>query len=200
MGPLFALYFHGRNATFIIERTRDERMSAENGLMWDSSSAAVAPDKVVRLRFQVSDAGSGELLQYGDDLFYLHGGYGGAFPKVEQVMQGRRVGDSASVCLAPEEGYGDRDPALIIEVPLAHFEEDLPRPGESVRVNRDDGVPMLFTVSEVSATRVTLDGNHPFAGRNLAFVFEVLAVRDSLAAERRAGFAFDHALAEPSFA
>ena len=50
---------------------------------------------------------------------------------------------------------------------------------------------MIFTGTAVSAEQVTLDGNHPFAGKHLAFEFEVLEIRDSVAAERRAGFAFD---------
>ncbi|MGD2074721.1 MAG: peptidylprolyl isomerase [Gammaproteobacteria bacterium] len=171
-------------------------MKPGNALIFNKVAQAVRQDKVVRLRFRVRDAASGELLQYGDDLFYLHGGYGGAFPKVERAMFGRRVGDAASVTLSPEEGYGHHDPSLVVVVPAREFEDGLPRAGESVEGRLHDGRLRIFMVTAASDRQVILDGNHPFAGRSLAFDFEVLAIRDSLAAERRAGFAFDGAFGE----
>ncbi len=166
-------------------------MKSDNVLIINANEELVEQDKVVRLRFRVSDAASGELLQYGDDLFYLHGGYGGAFPKVEQAMDGCRVGDSAKLTLSPEDGYGLRDPSLVLVVPSQDFRERRPEAGEAVEGQLPDGQAMVFTVTAVAGERVTLDGNHPFAGKRLAFDFEVLEIRDSIAAERAAGFAFD---------
>jgi len=151
----------------------------------------ICGDKVVRLHFRILDESTGELLQYGDDLFYLHGGYGGAFPKVERAMEGCRVGDSVEVVLAPEEGYGHRQPDLVLELPSAEFADDIPEPGAAVDGELPGGQSMTFIVSEVSGDRVILDANHPFAGKSLAFAFEVLDIRDSTDAERAAGFAFD---------
>lgn len=166
-------------------------MNASNVLIFKLDKDVVGQDKVVRLGFRVSDAGSGELLQFGDDLFYLHGGYGGAFPKVEQAIEGCRVGDSARVVLSPEDGYGYPDPSLVLVVPSQDFRDSRPEAGEAVEGQLPDGQSMVFTVTAVGSEQVTLDGNHPFAGKNLAFEFEVLEIRDSIAAERSAGFAFD---------
>jgi FKBP-type peptidyl-prolyl cis-trans isomerase SlyD len=166
-------------------------MKAENVLILNTNTDVIGQDKVVRLRFRVNDALSGESLQFGDDLFYLHGGYGGAFPRVEQALEGCRVGDTARLTLPPEGGYGYRDAALELVVPSDDFHDALPEAGEAVEGQLPDGESVVFTVTAVSADRVTLDGNHPFAGKYLAFEFEVLEIRDSIAAERRAGFAFD---------
>jgi len=151
----------------------------------------ISQDKVVRLRFRILDESTGKPLQYGDDLFYLHGGYGGAFPKVERAMQGCRVGDRVDVTLAPDEGYGHRQPDLVLELPSAEFYGEIPETGSAVDGELPDGRSMTFTVSGVSGDRVILDANHPFAGKYLAFDFEVLDIRDSTEAERAAGFAFD---------
>ena len=80
----------------------------------------ITPDKVVGLRFRIVDESTGHLLQYGDELVYLHGGYGGAFPKVERAMEGRSVGDHIELTLAPEEGYGHHrsDLVLVLTKPL----------------------------------------------------------------------------------
>jgi len=166
-------------------------MKADNVLKLHADTDVIGQDKVVRLRFRVNDARSGELLQFGDDLFYLHGGYGGAFPKVEQAMEGCRVGDSTRLTLSPEDGYGYRDPALVLVVPAQDFHDARPEAGEVVEGQLPDGQSMAFTVTSVASERVTLDGNHPFAGKHLAFEFEVLEIRYSIAAERNAGFAFD---------
>ena len=151
----------------------------------------ITQDRVVRLGFRVNDLLTGELLQYGDDLVYLHGGYGGAFPKVEWAMEGCRIGDVVSLELSPEEGYGVRRPELVINLPSNDFADELPHTGEAVEGCLPDGRSMTFTVSAVTDRHITLDGNHPFAGRHLKFIFEVLDVRASLDAERSAGFAFD---------
>jgi FKBP-type peptidyl-prolyl cis-trans isomerase SlyD len=151
----------------------------------------ICQEKVVRLRFRVLDESTGKLLQYGDDLFYLHGGYGGAFPKVERAMEGCRVGDRVEVVLAPEDGYGQRQPDLVLELPSAGFSGDIPETGSAVDGELPDGRSLTFTVSGVSGDRVILDANHPFAGKSLSFDFEVLDIRDSTEAERAAGFAFD---------
>ncbi|HHH43700.1 MAG TPA: peptidylprolyl isomerase [Gammaproteobacteria bacterium] len=155
------------------------------------NTQAVGRDKVVRLRFRIVDGSSGDLLQYGDDLFYLHGGYGGAFPKVERAMEGCRVGDRVEVMLSPEEGYGPHRPELVLELPSAGFEGDVPEAGSAVDGELPDGQSVIFTVSAVSGDLVKLDANHPFAGKQLAFDFEVLEIRESTDAERAAGFAFD---------
>ncbi len=151
----------------------------------------ITQDRVVRLGFRVNDLLTGELLQYGDDLVYLHGGYGGAFPKVEWAMEGCRIGDVVSLELSPEEGYGVRRPELVINLPSNDFADELPHTGEAVEGCLPDGRSMTFTVSAVTDRHINLDGNHPFAGRHLKFIFEVLDVRASLDAERSAGFAFD---------
>jgi FKBP-type peptidyl-prolyl cis-trans isomerase SlyD len=166
-------------------------MKADNVLILNANMDVIGQDKVVRLRFRVNDALSGESLQFGDDLFYLHGGYGGAFPKVEEALEGCRVGDSARLSLSPEDGYGYRDAALELVVPSHDFRDTRPEAGEAVEGQLPDGQSMVFTVTAVSDERVTLDGNHPFAGKHLTFEFEVLEIRDSIAAERSAGFAFD---------
>jgi FKBP-type peptidyl-prolyl cis-trans isomerase SlyD len=151
----------------------------------------ITPDKVVGLRFRIVDESTGHLLQYGDELVYLHGGYGGAFPKVERAMEGRRVGDHIELTLAPEEGYGHHRSDLVLVLPSEEFAGEFLHTGTPVDGELPDGRALTFTVAAISDGQVTLDANHPFAGKHLAFQFEVLEVRDSMEAERAAGFAFD---------
>lgn len=166
-------------------------MSVSNLLIEIDKTSEIRQDMVVRLGFRIRDQLGGGLLQYGEDLVYLHGGYGGAFPKVEQAMEGCRVGDRVSVVLSPEEGYGMYYPELVITLPSEEFSDELPQAGEAVDGQLPDGRSMTFTVSGLADGQITLDGNHPFAGKHLLFDFEVLDIRASVDAERSAGFAFD---------
>ncbi len=166
-------------------------MKMDNLLKVDGNVCEVAQDQVVQLRFRAKNATTGELLQFGDDLFYLHGGYGGAFPKVEEALEGCRVGDRVTVSLTPEEGYGVYQPELVLTLPAEEFADALPETGEAVDGQLPDGRSMTFTVAGISQGQITLDGNHPFAGKKLDFDFEVLDIRGSIEAERSAGFAFD---------
>ena len=166
-------------------------MAAKNALIEKENTLSIEQDKVVRLGFRVKDQHSGELLQYGEDLVYLHGGYGGAFPKVEQAMEGCRVGDRLDLCLSPEESYGQRNPSLVLVLPRDKLPEEGMEAGLSIEGTLPNGQAMLFTIADVAEDSVTLDANHPFAGKNLAFRFEVLEIRESIEAERSAGFAFD---------
>ena len=151
----------------------------------------ITRNKVVGLRFRITDKSTGQLLQYGDELVYLHGGYGGAFPKVERAMEGLQVGDHIDLTLSPEEGYGHYQPELVLVLPSERFVGEMPQTGTLIDGEFPDGRAYTFTVAGVTDGQVTLDANHPFAGKHLAFQFEVLQVRDSMAAERAAGFAFE---------
>jgi len=168
------------------------RAATGNVLNQISNDWDVSQDKVVRLGFRISELPDGRILQYGDDLVYLHGGYGGAFPKVELAMEGQRVGDRVTLDLLPEEGYGIHRAELVVTLSSEAFGDELPETGEAVDGCLPDGRNMTFTVAAIDNDYITLDGNHPFAGKHLQFTFEILEVRPSSVAERNAGFAFDN--------
>ena len=157
----------------------------------------IAKDRVVRLRYAVVDLADQRPLEYRDDLYYLHGGYGGAFPKVEGALEGKQVGDKIEIDLSPEEGYGPRVRELVMQVPEAHFPPDMRKIGARVEGEAADGHRVAFTVTAVDNGIITVDGNHPLAGRDLHLVLEVLDIRDAGTAELQAGYAFPPAPAEP---
>jgi FKBP-type peptidyl-prolyl cis-trans isomerase SlyD len=158
----------------------------------------VRRDRVVRLKLAVLDRDTGEALDYRDDVYYLHGGYGSAFPRVEEALEGVGVGTACELVLGPEDAYGQRRPELVIEVPAGEIPEAAHRAGARVDGEGPDGQVVSFRVAAVSGDTLTLDGNHPLAGRTLSIKAEVLDVRAATAAEIEAGYAFrDPAAASP---
>ncbi len=153
-----------------------------------SAENSIRPEKVVRLRFWARDDDSRELLQFGDDLHYLHGGYGNMFAKVEAALETASCGDRVELSLKPEEGYGLRNEAGVITQPKHSIPEEAWEPGYVLMGALPDGREVPFTVTTVGEEEITLDSNHPWAGRNLHFTFEVMSIRESTAGERRMGY------------
>lgn len=109
-------------------------------------------------------------------LSYLHG-KGNIIPGLEQALAGKAVGDKLDVTVAPEQGYGVRDERLVQIVARAKFGEVAGlAPGMQVRANGPKG-PRIVTVVSLDRDFVTVDGNHPLAGRTLHFSIEVAEVR-----------------------
>ena len=109
-------------------------------------------------------------------LTYLHG-KGNIIPGLERALAGKAAGDKLDVSVAPEQGYGVRDERLVQIVARTKFAEvqDL-SPGMQVRVSGPQGARVV-TVVRVDRDFVTVDGNHPLAGRTLHFTVEVAEVR-----------------------
>jgi FKBP-type peptidyl-prolyl cis-trans isomerase SlyD len=109
-------------------------------------------------------------------LSYLHG-KGNIIPGLEQALVGKAAGDKLDVTVQPEQGYGRRDERLVQIVARNKFAgiADL-RPGMQVRANGAQGARLVNLVS-VDRDFVTIDGNHPLAGRMLYFSLEVAEVR-----------------------
>lgn len=149
----------------------------------------IAKDTVVSLRYELSDA-NGTLLEKTDDpVSYLHGGYDGIFPAVEEAVQGKGVGAKFEVTMEPDEAFGEYEHDLVRVEPRSLFPEDIAvgMQFEGGAEDADDEDYMLYTVVDVTDDEVTVDGNHPLAGKTLKFVGIVTGVRAATAEELEHG-------------
>ena len=107
---------------------------------------------------------------------YLHG-KNNIIPGLEQALAGRNAGDKVEVAIAPDQGYGRRDDRLVQILPRSKFEGvgDL-KPGMQVRASGPQGA-RLVTIVRVDRDFITVDANHPLAGRTLHFAVEITEVR-----------------------
>ena len=140
----------------------------------------ITKNKVAAIHYTLRDS-NGTVLdssQGRDPLYYLHGA-NNLIPGMEEGLEGRTKGEHLQLDVAPEKGYGKRDPALIEEVPRKAFGGQNIEVGMQFEAN--DG--QVITVTKVSPETVTVDANHPLADQNLYFDVEVLDVRDATADE-----------------
>ncbi|MGE3599975.1 MAG: peptidylprolyl isomerase [Dehalococcoidia bacterium] len=135
-------------------------------------------DRVVLIHYTLKNDG-GEVLESSRGaapIAYLHG-YGNLVPGLEKALAGKRTGDTLAVSVSPEDGYGVRNPALVQVVAKSALKLDVePEVGMQLRARGPRG-PQLLTVSQVGRDTLTLDGNHPMAGKTLHFDVEVADVR-----------------------
>jgi peptidylprolyl isomerase len=107
-------------------------------------------------------------------------GEGKIIPGFEKAVLGMKPGESAKAEIPPEEGYGPHREEMVLAVDREQLPESLePDIGQQLQMQRPDGNAMVVTVAEVSSTTVTLDANHPLAGKELVFDIELLDVRSS---------------------
>jgi len=151
----------------------------------------IQKDAVVSLHVEVSDDTGWRAA--AQDFTYLHG-HDNLFPKLEAALAGLEPGADANVKLAPEDGFGERDPALVLRerrdrlpAGIAIGSELRTRGGEE----DGDGHEPVFRVTELSDTEATLDANHPLAGRTVEMSCAVLEVRAATAEEIAHGHTHD---------
>jgi FKBP-type peptidyl-prolyl cis-trans isomerase SlyD len=139
---------------------------------------SISPDQVVSIHYTLRDD-TGEVIDRsgeGEPLAYLHG-RGQLIPGLERELTGRRAGDRVEVKIAPADGYGEYDRELVQRVPRRTLKGvGQLRVGLRLQAQTPDG-PRAVTVTQLSGDMVTLDGNHPLAGKTLHFQVEVAAVR-----------------------
>ncbi|MBV8144990.1 MAG: peptidylprolyl isomerase [Gammaproteobacteria bacterium] len=145
---------------------------------------SIGPDSVVGIHYILRDD-AGEVLDRsadGQPLTYLHG-RGQLIPGLERELAGRGTGDRLQVKIAPADAYGEYDAGLVQRVPRRALKGigDV-RVGMRLQAQTAEGARAV-TVTALSGDMVTLDGNHPLAGKRLHFEVEVAAVRAATAEE-----------------
>src|SRR5574340_1441268 len=144
----------------------------------------IAKNSVVSITYTLSDNGGKILEQSAQPLGYLHGGYDGIFPLVEEALQGKSAGDILAITLEPDDAFGEYDASLLRVEPRDLFPADSIAVGMQFEGGIDDSDEMvIFTVTDVAEDKVVVDGNHPLAGQSLNFECTVTGVRPATAEE-----------------
>ena len=150
----------------------------------------ITKDSVVRLHYTLKDD-SGEELDHADEsepLTYLHG-HDTLLMGLESALEGKAAGDQFEVNLTAAQAYGERSEDSEQRISLKHLSGSRKwEPGMTTTLNTVDG-PLMVTLLKVGHTMVTIDANHPLAGKALHFSVEVVEVRPATAEELSHGHA-----------
>jgi len=125
-------------------------------------------------------------------LDYIHGNHM-LLPKFEQELEGLEPESEYAFTLSPEEGYGKWEMERVFDLPIEAFQIDGKVPEEILVVGRmlpmlnGNGQVVQGLIKEIKDNAVTMDFNHPMAGKTLNFKGKVLSVRDATEKELKEG-------------
>lgn len=137
----------------------------------------IAMNTVVSLTYELRDTEGNLLEASADPVNYLHGGYDGIFPRVEEELHGKRVGDGVELSLEPDDAFGDYDEELVQIEPASAFPAGKLEIGMQFEGEDPSGDVVLYTVTDIEDGKVVVDGNHPWAGERVHFKCTVTGVR-----------------------
>ncbi len=104
-------------------------------------------------------------------------GEGNVIPGFENAVIGLSVGESVNVTIPADEAYGPRHEQMVAVIERSEMGSEIePIEGQQLEVVLQDGSSMPVLVTEVTDTTVTLDANHPLAGRDLTFDIKLVEI------------------------
>ncbi|MBS0012430.1 MAG: peptidylprolyl isomerase [Desulfobacterales bacterium] len=106
----------------------------------------------------------------GRDPLEFEIGSGNIITGVEEAVVGMQPEETKEATIPPEKGYGEYRDDMVIEVEKTQFPEHIdPEAGQQLELQQPDGQKVTVTVTNVAEEKVTLDANHPLAGKDLNF-------------------------------
>ena len=155
-------------------------------------SNTITTNKFVELTYRIIDQTNGEVIeQVEEPLGYVQGDNKLLFNQVTKELEGKSVGDEVEILLKAEDAFGPKLEELIFTDEINNVPVEYRFIGAAVTMQNDKGGTKDFIVSSIEDGKLTIDGNHPLAGKDIIFYVEVLSVRDATADEIIEGGSID---------
>lgn len=149
------------------------------------SKDIIKPGKFVSLTYSISDS-EGRTLEHNDlPVSYVHGGEQELIGGMDRAVSGKSAGDEVEMVVPPTQGFGAHDPDLTFTDDIANVPEQLRYVGAEVQMQNESGEVKSFFVTKIDGGKLTVDGNHPMAGKTLRVKVKIVEVRDSTEADRQ---------------
>jgi len=153
----------------------------------------ISRNKVVQFTYTICDDNDNVVEQVDLPVQYVHGASSmGLIERVERALDGARVGDKVEASVPPAEGFGEHDPSLTFEDDIDNVPPQFRKVGTKVEMANDQGETKEFIITKIEDKKVTIDGNHPLAGKTAKFTVTVISVRDATADEIKNGVSNDN--------
>jgi|TARA_B110000263_G_scaffold163730_1_gene142577 FKBP-type peptidyl-prolyl cis-trans isomerase SlyD len=147
-------------------------------------SETISINKFVELTYRIIDQSNGEVIeQVEEPLGYVQGDNSLLFNQVTKELEGKCIGDEVEILLKAEDAFGKQADELIFTDDIDNVPPEYRFIGASVTMQNDTGGTKDFIVSSIEDGKLTIDGNHPLAGKDIIFYVEILSIRDATADE-----------------
>ncbi|SFV50938.1 FKBP-type peptidyl-prolyl cis-trans isomerase SlyD [hydrothermal vent metagenome] len=151
--------------------------------------AIEANNCVVAISYDVKEAGTTEIVDSNRDSAPLEfiTGIGQIIPGLENALVGMNAGESGDILVKAADAYGDINPDALQEVPRDQFEGIELEEGMMLYGQGEGGQTIQVVVKSFNDDMVTIDYNHPLAGKDLMFTVDVLEAREATEEEVATG-------------
>ena len=140
------------------------------------SAQVIKPGKFVSLTYSIADT-DGNLLEQNDiPVNYVHGGDTELIGGMDRAVAGKAAGDTIEMTVPPEDGFGPHDPSLTFVDDIENVPPQFRRVGAEVQMQNEAGEAKTFQVTRLEDGKLTVDGNHPLAGKALNFDLELVSI------------------------
>jgi len=139
----------------------------------------IAKNTIVTLNYRVTDSDGNAVDEGEQPIVYLHGGYDGIFPRIEEALHDQDVGAVLEIKLQPEDAFGDYDAELVAVEPRSLFPDNIEVGMQFERATEDGDDGELYMITDIADDKVVVDGNDPLAGMALIFSCTVAEVRQA---------------------
>jgi len=143
----------------------------------------VRPGKYVSLTYSITDQAGNILEQTDLPVGYIHGGQTELIGGIDAAVSGKCAGDQVDLVLGPGDGFGPHDPDLTFTDAIDNVPPEFRFLGAEVQMQNDQGDVKTFYVTRIGGGTLTVDGNHPLAGKALRVHVRIREVRDPTADE-----------------
>jgi len=151
--------------------------------------AIEAQNSVVGIEYEVKEAGSNEVVDTnkGAQPLEFITGKGHIIPGLENALVGMKEGESADILVKAADAYGEVNPEAVQTLPIEQFEGVDLKEGMTLYGQGENGETVQVTVKSFNDKEVTIDFNHPLAGKDLMFSVTVLSNREATEEEAASG-------------
>ena len=145
----------------------------------------VQPGRYGALTYVIEDD-LGEVIERRDaPLGFVYGSDTELIGGMDSAIADKKAGDEITVRVPPEQGFGHYDPNLTFVDDIANVPPKYQTVGAEVQMHNDQGETTSFYVTKIEDGKVTVDGNHPMAGRDLTVRLSIIEVRDARPGEEK---------------
>jgi FKBP-type peptidyl-prolyl cis-trans isomerase SlyD len=142
---------------------------------------AIGTNKVVTLNFTLKDE-EGNVIESTENAepFQFISGNNQILPKLEEEVDRMLIGTKKKININPADAYGEYNQQAVQKIDKKEFPENMKlEEGMRFVANSPEGKEMPFIINSIDENEITVDFNHPLAGKNLNFNVELLDVRDA---------------------
>jgi len=149
----------------------------------------VSKNKVIQFTYSIIDEDGNVVEQIDTPFQYVHGASSmGLIETVENAMDGALVGDKVEAKVEAADAFGEHDPALTFVDNIENVPPQFRKIGTKVEMaNESSGETKEFTITKIEGDEVTIDGNHPLAGKTAHFIVTIVSVREATPEEIKEG-------------